>query len=486
MEGHVLNWENPIEHYFEEISRIPRESGNEGGVCAYLEKFAELHKLSCRRDDHKNVIIQKPASAGYEKIRPVMLQAHTDMVCEKRPSSGHDFLKDPISLYLKDGILRAKDTSLGADDGWGVAYMLAVLADDTLKHPALECVFTSEEETGCTGAMNLDMSQFKAGTIICLDGDRDVETFVSCFTSNRLLFGKEYRMEAAAPDLCWKKITLGKMSTNVYQGLVHQECGNSAKSLIRILRSAFVYGGRFLITELNGGIGEHCPPEQTEAVVGVLKEEEPGFEKQLRFAFRQLNEEYENTDFRGNLEITGHPGEQRALSVQETRNYLDFLYLLPNNMFQAGTVSGRPDCIMNIGVAKLKDGKASIVASDRSRFLSSAADLEDHCSLLAELMGFSMTRSSRYAGWEYNSSSEIKKLFNAVIKEEYGCGLSEIVCPGGLEIAYFVNGIPGIDAIEIGVNHDNPHSVEEAMEMHSFHKMYRVLTEVLKRMNTAS
>lgn len=497
---HVLNWEIPIEKYFEIISQIPRESGNEGAVSEYLLAFAKERGLSCRRDDHYNVVIRKDGSEGYKDARPVILQAHTDMVCAKRPSSTHDFTKDPIDMYVKDGILRAKDTSLGSDDGWGVAYILSILDDDSLAHPPLECVFTSEEETGCVGVRNLDMTQFAAKTLISLDGDRDVETYVSCFTSNRLYFEKEYALQPAQSGAFnWKKISIGKMSTNVYQGLMHQECGNSIKSMARMLQMVLDHGISFVIAEARGGTEENFGPEYTEVLVGVDEKQEPSFEKCLRFAFSQMNAEYENKEYCGSLEVHDLAGSaecpagsdcsfglkipERVLSYEDTSNFINFIYLLPNNLFQTGAVSGRLDCVNNVGVISLENGKASVTASDRSRFASAAEELEAHCALTARLTGFTMSLSSRYEGWEYNSSSTIKKLFDRVIREHYGCGIREIVCPGGLEIAYFVKGIPGIDAIEIGVNHDNPHSVDEAMEMHSFHKMYKVLLEVLKEMD---
>ena len=145
-------------HYFEEISRIPRGSGNEAGMVEYLLQFAKERGIFCLSDEHRNVFMRKAASAGYEEVAPILLQGHTDMVCEKNGDSDHDFEKDPLDLYIENGMLRARGTTLGGDDGVAVALMLSLLDDDSLGHPTLECLFTSGEETGLYGAHGFDCS----------------------------------------------------------------------------------------------------------------------------------------------------------------------------------------------------------------------------------------------------------------------------------------------------------------------------------------
>lgn len=158
--------------YFEEISAIPRGSGNEKGIADYLENFAKAHGLFCYRDELHNIMIKKPASAGHEAAEAVLLQGHTDIVCEKNNDCPHDFEKDPLKLYIEGDYLKAEGTTLGADNGTAVAYMLAILEDDALVHPALECLFTVQEETGMDGARGFDGSQISAKTMINLDAAR--------------------------------------------------------------------------------------------------------------------------------------------------------------------------------------------------------------------------------------------------------------------------------------------------------------------------
>lgn len=188
----VLNPQIPIEKYFEELSRIPRESGNEEAVSAYIVRFAQERGLSYTQDALWNDVIYKDASPDKQAAEPVILRVHMDMVCAKTAACSHDFQKDPIALHLEDGILTADGTTLGADDGFGAAYMLAVLEDDTLPHPPLECVFTVQEEMGTIGAEQLDESLLKAKRMINLDGDEEGATFEACSCSDRVLLDRSY------------------------------------------------------------------------------------------------------------------------------------------------------------------------------------------------------------------------------------------------------------------------------------------------------
>ena len=189
----VLDQTKPNQKYFEAICGIPHPSTEEKAVSDYVCSVAEKLGLNYEQDKFWNVIVRKPASKGYEDAPVVMLEGHMDMVCVKTPESTHDFSHDPIEIYVDDkGDIRAKDTTLGADDGFGAAYMLAVLEDDTLPHPPLECVFTVQEETGTIGAEQLDKSLLKAKRMINLDGDEEGATFVACSCSDRVLLDRSY------------------------------------------------------------------------------------------------------------------------------------------------------------------------------------------------------------------------------------------------------------------------------------------------------
>ncbi|HWR60991.1 MAG TPA: M20/M25/M40 family metallo-hydrolase [Clostridia bacterium] len=475
---YVLNENSAIERFFEEVSRIPRESGNEKDISDYLVAFAEEHRLWWYRDDICNVVIKKPASVGREESKAIMLQAHTDMVCTKTRDSDHDFLTDPIELYLNNGMLKAKKTSLGADDGWGVAYMLAILSDDTLEHPALECVFTSQEETTNGGAKNIDISKIEARRMISLDGDEEYSTYVSCFTSERLIFEKKFEMVPAIGKTM--RVKVSDMSTNVYGGLLHQEAGNAIKIIARLLESVVQSGEKICLYDYTGGSGENFGPEVCTAAF-CYEGDEKEITATIKKAFDELNSEFDNEDYRGNLSISTEDKPEKSASAEDTEKVINLVYLVPNNLFQSKVTDMELIAVNNIGLAKFKSGAFKLVGCVRSGYITAEAEVITHCRMLAIMTGFSLETAVRYSGWPYDNNSKMRAVANEVLNEMYGHTFEEVTCPGGLEIAHFVNRIDGMDAIELGVNHFNPHAVEETMDMGSFRKMYDVIKGILAK-----
>lgn len=218
----ILNHVHPIEKYFEEISRIPRGIRNEKAISDYVVAFAKARNLDVYQDEYWNVIVKKPAGPGGENKAPIALQAHLDMVCAKTPDSAHDFEKDSIELILTDGVLTARDTTLGADDGFGVSYILAILDDKKLPHPPLECIFTVQEESNNEGAQFLDKSRISADRMIGLDGDSETSTFVSCFCSHRLVMEKNFERtlpKGKAYAVTVDELSMGGISGRVSSGM---------------------------------------------------------------------------------------------------------------------------------------------------------------------------------------------------------------------------------------------------------------------------
>ncbi|MGN0659061.1 MAG: beta-Ala-His dipeptidase [Emergencia sp.] len=476
----VLNRDIPIERYFEEISRIPRNSGEEAEISKYLIRFAEERNLQVRTDHLYNVIIRKPASPGYENSEPVMLQAHTDMVCVKAAGSTHDFKTDPLKLYVENGILHAEETSLGADDGFGVAYMLAILDDRSLEHPPLECVFTTQEETGNYGAKGLDFSQIKARRMICLDGDEENGTFVSCFTSERIVLEKVCSCEPAEGQRA--EVTLDSMFTNVYGGVCHPENGNAVKVIARLLKMLTEKEITVRLEEMSGGTGENFVPESCACRFWFAGCDAEKLEHVLQKELDTVFAEAECEMFCGNLSVITEECEGSAMSEKDSRELIDLLYLLPNNLIQASIPDKHLIAVNNLGTVEVKGGSIRAVLSTRAKLESSGKEILRQCRTLAGLFGYEMETAVRYSPWPYRKDSSLRKLAKEVYRDVLGTELEEVVCPGGLEIAHFVRGIEGMDAVELGVNNVEPHSVEEAMELASFHRVYTIVTEMLKRM----
>lgn len=475
-----MNPSVPIQRYFEEISQIPRNSREEGKIARYLMDFAQTRGLETWEDELHNVVIKKPGSLGCESLPHVMLQAHVDMVCVKTPGSSHDFAADPIELVVEGDILRAKDTSLGADDGFGVAYMLAILDDPTLKHPPLECLFTTQEENDCYGAEALDVSKLQGKRLISLDGCEDTNTYVSSFRSDLIKCEKVLRWAPASGKAI--QVEVRDVSTNVYDGVSHQEQGNAVKILARLLRTASEAGASLRLFALEGGVAENIVPETATArfcYEGLALEH---LQCVLKETFHQFSQELDYSAQAGILHVTAVPAPSNAVTAQDSKSLVDLLYLLPNNLFQAAAREITSIC--NLGEVKLEKENTCILLSTRSRHASAAEELLHRCHTLTDLTGFTFSTARRYEGWPYQKDSPLRALANQVTQDLFGYHLQEQVAAGGLEIAIFVKRIPGLDVLELGASHTNLHTVEESMELSSFQRIYTVLQTMLERMAT--
>lgn len=473
----TLDHSIPIEKYFEDISRIPRESGNEKAVSDYVVRFAEAHDLRWLRDDMWNVVVWKPASPGKEGAAPVILQAHMDMVCAKAAGCAHDFLHDPIALRLDNGLLSAEGTTLGADDGFGVAYMLAAMADDTLIHPPLECVFTVQEETGTVGAENLDKRLLSGRRMLNLDGDEEDATFVASSCSDRVLLDAVYE---TAP-VCDSAIALKlyDFSNGTYQGVLHPECGNTVKMIARLLHRLQVSGISFRLSAWSCGTAENFNPLEGSAVFTADAPQEQ-VRALLRAEFSLMEKEIADDRYAGKMRIEPGVCVHEAISAVNSARLVTALWLMPNNLLHA--TEKETLTINNVGLVSLRDGVFHAAMSCRSKLGSCEEQVVRHCRELAQAFGLRTEVQTRYRPWPYVEHSPLRELVNTIAAQQYGYTLREEVCPGGLEIGYFFDG-DDFDAVMLGPNLKNLHTPEESMEMASFHRVYDLLCRTLAQLD---
>ena len=251
-------------YYFKQIAAIPHGSGNTKAISDYLVKFAKEHALTWYQDEANNVVLVKEASKGYEKAPAIIIQGHMDMVCEKNNDSDHDFSKDSIELIEEDGFLHANKTTLGADDGVGVCYMLALLDDESLKHPALECVFTVQEEVGLNGAMGLDKSILKAKKMIGLDRGKEKIITVSCSGGRRAVVEKELSyLKNESP--CYQ-LYVGGLQGGHSGGVIHLERGNANVIMTRVYYHLSLNNIEFLLGSFKGGLKDNAIPRECVSV----------------------------------------------------------------------------------------------------------------------------------------------------------------------------------------------------------------------------
>lgn len=467
-------------HFFEDISAIPRGSSNEKAISDYLVAFAKERGLWYHQDALHNVIIKKPASAGAEDKPAVMLQGHLDMVCEKLAGVDHDFEKDGIDLIVKDGVLTANGTTLGGDNGAAVALMLAVLDDDTLAHPALECVFTTQEETGLTGAADLDKSLISARTMINLDSEEEGIATVSCAGGMRFTMTRPITRHTAS----------GKLLTIDVSGLlgghsgtdINKERQNGIILLARLINRVLHETGAQLASFAGGSKDNAIPRE----VCAVLVCSDADIEKAQSIA------EAMAADFAAELvpfepdfkcTISAQDGAAEVLSEADAKAFISAICLAPNgvrrrNLKQDGFVVTS----LNLGVARMDDTTATLVFAPRSSVASLQNYTTDCLYLLAETFGFDCDIAGAYPGWSFAEESPIRDTFIASYRELFDADLKIEAIHAGLECGLFSDALPGLDAIAVGPTIRGCHTPDEYLPLDSFERFYSLLTDVLSRL----
>lgn len=472
----VLDKNIPILYYFEEISKIPRGSGNEKEIADYIVSIAKKHNLRYVRDAMDNVIIYKDASKGYEDHASLMLEGHMDMVNEKNKDSNHDFDHDPLDLYIEDGFLHARKTTLGADDGYGVCYMLALLTDDTLKHPPLECVFTVQEEIGLCGALGLDTSVLNSKRMIGLDSEQEGETCTTSSGGSDLLIDKmiHYEKEKRPIYVLEVKGLLGGHSGEC----IDQGRGNANKIAARIMYY-LLKENKIYIKEIKGGLKNNAIPRECTISFSCKESFVIIKDKVAQFAFEIQNELKESDP---NLVVTIHEEDHDyCINEQESKDIISILYLGINGvMAKSRLIPGLTTASLNMGVVSTKQNNITINYSIRSPLQSIRNELRGQLELLATTFGASILASNDYPGWDYDPNSLLRKQFSDFYFQYTNQTLKEVATHGGLETGVFKDKIPELDIITMGPNMADIHTPDERLDLASYQKTYDLLVEFIK------
>lgn len=469
-------------HFFEEISAIPRGSGNEKGISDYLVAFAKERGLWVHQDEAWNVIIKKAGSPGAEDREPVMLQGHLDMVCEKLAGVEHDFTKDGLKLVVKDGVLTANGTTLGADNGVAVALMLMVLDDEELIHPPVECVFTTEEEVGLNGAVALDKSLIKARTMINMDSEEEGIGTVSCAGGLRIECTRPVKREAAEGTLIQLGITGLKGG---HSGMdIDKERQNANRLMARVIWQLMKNTDGKLV-DFTGGNKDNAIPRECRASMIYANPEEAGKAEKLARALADTLAA-EITPYEENFvcKVEKEEGKSAAaIPAEDARAYVTAMYLAPNgvqsrNMHMDGFVVTS----VNMGVVRAEEDRLAITFSPRSSVASLQEEMKARLGLLAETFGFACSYSGEYPGWSYKEDSRIREVFKESYKELFGEEMKMEAIHAGLECGLFSDALPGLDAIAVGPTLNHVHTPEENLPLDSFERFYKLLKDVLRRL----
>lgn len=480
----VLDQTKPHQKYFEAICAIPHPSTGEKAVSDYVCSVAKKLGLDFEQDHMWNVIVRKPASSGYENSPTVMLQAHLDMVCVKSPDSDHVFETDPLKLFVDEkGNVRAEGTTLGADDGYGVAYLLALMEENDYPHPPLELVFTSQEENGCYGAAALDTDKLTARRMIGLDVMGETYEWVStvsCFSSDLVVVTKDAdRFDCDKNGL---KINISGLQPVYSETMVHPEQFNAVKIVGRILYTLRECGVDYRLSSMNGGVAENYPPVEIETVISLDGAQKSDAVKLIEKEFEIIKKELDDGKQEFKLEINDALVSSE-IGSSETADIVNLIYLMPSNHFTLKPSSGSMTSVNNIGMVEFgEDKKFTLTMSNRNESSDYKKNVNNRIKLISELCGCKTDISSRYEPWEYAPDSYMRNLTADLMREFYGHEMDEEICPGGLEACNFLPKMPGLDIVMFAPVGQFCHTTAEYLNLESFDKVYRFVKLLLERL----
>lgn len=463
---------------FKDISDIPRASFQEKEISDYLVSFGNKLGLETNQDAYNNVLIKKPASAGYENAPVVMLQSHVDMVAEKNKNSSHNFDKDPIELIIEGNILRANNTTLGADDGVGVVYMMALLQDEKAQHPALECVFTVEEEVGLIGATNFDTSTLEASLCIGLDSSGEKEVYVSSSGGVRGSMVKPIAFNSLQQDTL--KLGIRGLHGGHSGGEIDQERGNAIKLAGIILKRAMQ---RFSIqlVMIDGGLKINAIPREVD--IEFVVDDKDGFLAWFKTVEQELLLQYEFSDSGLNFVLDqGHT--EQALSLDDTKKIVDTLFMLPYGVIQKSkALENLVITSSNIGTVSVNNNQVEINVSLRATQGFVIENIMEQVSWIGDIGGFEVSFSSRYPGWNFDKDSKLRERLKEVHQTLRHEAMLEVATHGGVELGIWKGKMPHLDIASLGPIMYDIHTPNEHLDIASFERTYEVLYELLKSLN---
>lgn len=469
-------------YYFEELSKIPHGSGNTKAISDYCVSFAKTHNLHYTQDNFHNVIIKKDATKGREQDPGVILQGHLDMVAVKESSSSHNFQTDPLKLKIDGDFLCAEGTSLGGDDGIAVAYALAVLASDTISHPFLEVILTTDEETGMEGASNIDLSEIKGKYLLNLDSEEEGILLASCAGGLRSDLKLPIRLEQ----------TNGMHYQISFQGLkgghsgaeIHKERINAIKlggRLLFDLKEAF----DFSIFSMEGGEKDNAIPRNFSVSLLINPDASQAFEAFVKEREAVYQEEYAIADEAFCIQLIAfQEKEQDAFCMIDQEKVIFLLRNIPNGVQHMNLdIPGLVETSLNVGVLRIKDSVLELTASVRSSVKSRKEELSKQLKYIIEFLGGTYSTYGDYPEWEYNRVSDLRNLMQKVYIDLFKTEPQIQAIHAGLECGILLKKCPGIDAVSFGPNMYDIHTPQERLSISSTQRMWDYLVEILKQIS---
>lgn len=468
-----------IWNHFADLNAVPRPSKNEGRVIAFMLRFGEQLNLDTTVDDAGNVIIRKPATAGMEDRPAVVIQSHLDMVHQKNSDTVFDFSRQGIEMYVDGDWVRARGTTLGADNGIGVAAIMSLLSSADIPHPPLEALFTIDEETGMTGALSLQGGMLTGKTLLNLDTENDRELTIGCAGGLDVTAAGTYTQASGRDDAAFRLMVKG-LTGGHSGGDIHLGRGNANKLLNRVLlRLIDKYHIR--ISEIDGGSLRNAIPREAFAIATVNSATLIELRTELDRLGTIIKEEYKITD--PNLELTLEEAPLPALVADDvfTGTLLRAIYACPNGIYRMSPeIAGLVQSSNNLARVIVKGGSYSLQCLTRSSVDSEKDDLKMAITSAFELMGATLAYTSGYPGWRPDPNANIVLLMSSLYRKMFAEEPHVNAVHAGLECGILGTNYPDMEMISFGPNIEGAHSPDERVQISSVQKFWSYLLETLK------
>ncbi len=461
---------------FANLNAVPRASKKEERVIDFMVAFGKKLNLETTVDKVSNVIIKKPATKGMENRKTIVMQSHLDMVHQKNNDTNFNFDSQGIEMYVDNGWVKAKGTTLGADNGLGVATIMSILEADNIPHPTIEALFTIDEETGMTGAMGLEAGYLDGEILLNLDTEDDDEIGVGCAGGIDITATKSYTLEKTSDNASAYRITV-KGLRGGHSGMdIHKDFGNANKMMNRIL---FALKDISSLAKIDGGSLRNAIPRESHAILATNNTEI--FENEFYTIAKDIINEYTTIEDELEIDLEECILPENVLSKKDTDTLLRVIYTTHNGVFRMSPdIEGLVETSNNVARVLVLDGEIKILCLTRSSVESGKMDLAYNITSGFELAGFNVELSGSYPGWKPNPNSPILKVLEATYQNLFNEKPNVLACHAGLECGILGTNYPEMDMISFGPTIKGAHSPDERANINSAQKFWKYVLQILK------
>jgi len=465
---------------FADLNAVPRPSKKEERIIEFIKAFGNSLGLETFEDQIRNVIIRKPATPGMENRKSIVLQSHLDMVHQKNNETVFDFDVQGIEMFVDNDWIKAKGTTLGADNGIGVATIMAILESDTIPHPAIEALFTIDEETGMTGALNLKAGILKGSILLNLDTEQDDEIDIGCAGGIDVTAIGNYQMEELPADYSAWRISVKGLNGG-HSGMdIHKGLGNANKIMNRLLYKGFELFG-LAVSEINGGSLRNAIPRESESIIILPKNKINDFNTAFEQLIKDIKFELKTTEPTLQIGLQEAPLPNLIMNSDSQIQLINAIYSVSNGVYRmSADIDNLVETSNNLARVVVKDGKIFIACLTRSSIESSKMDLAQALEANFKMANLQVSFSGSYPGWTPNVSSPILKVLTSVYEQLYQKKPKVVACHAGLECGILGKNYPNMDMISFGPTILGAHSPDERVSISSVQKYWRFVLEILK------